>query len=125
MEVTEVRADDAVGVGQAGDRNDTDVCTGVDELTISKARKVNLVVQNCQTACGTSLLEGLNQGTVVVPTAEDNEVLLDQDGLWNLVVDSVKDADDIRRSDTNGGRNRTRVTADGRTRSSDQQLVNA
>ena len=76
MEVTEVRADDAVGVGQAGDRNYTDVCTGVDELTIGKACEVNLVVQYSQTTRGISLLEGLNQGAVVVPSAEDHEVLL-------------------------------------------------
>ena len=76
MEVTEVRADDAVRVGQAGDRNDTDVCAGIDELTIGKACEVNLVVQYRQTTCGRSLLEGLNQGPIVVPSAEDYEVLL-------------------------------------------------
>ena len=75
-QVAEVCADDAVRVGQAGDSNHSDVCAGIDELTIGKARKVNLIVQYRQTTCGRSLLEGLNQGAVVVPTAEDNEVLL-------------------------------------------------
>jgi len=84
-EITEVGANDAVCTSQAGNCNNTDVSTGVDDVTISKALQIHLVVHD--TSVG---FERSNQGAEVGPSAEDYEVVAGQNGLRDLVVDVIK-----------------------------------
>ena len=98
-QVAEVSCNDAVGRSQTWHCNYTDICAWVNDVAIGKALQIHLVIHN--TSVG---FEGSNQGAEVVPTAEDYKVVAGQDSLRDVVVNLVKDADDIGSGDTNGSR---------------------
>ena len=93
-EVAEVGADDAVRTCQSWDCNDTDICAWVDDVAISQTLEVNLVVHDTRIG-----FERSNQGAEIVPAAEHYEVIAGQDSLRDLVVNVIKNADDIGGSD--------------------------